>query len=73
MTLEQSGSEAVAAMSRALTSGDLRHIGGKLPRAFCPTCSREVAVRTGGQLREHRDHGGDLCPASGMTPEQVTA
>jgi hypothetical protein len=46
-----------------------------LPRAECPVCHGDVALRAGGQLREHRDHrdpmygvgGGHvpLCPASG--------
>jgi hypothetical protein len=27
-----------------------------LPRGVCPVCKAEVAVRRGGQLREHPDH-----------------
>jgi hypothetical protein len=27
-----------------------------LPRGTCPVCKAEVAVRRGGQLREHPDH-----------------
>jgi hypothetical protein len=41
-----------------------------LPRAVCPTCGQEVALRRGGELREHRPEG-TLCPASGYTVEQV--
>lgn len=49
-----------------------------LPRGTCPTCSADVALRTGGQLREHRaDHGdvavSPLCPASGLTIAQAQA
>lgn len=38
-----------------------------LPRATCPRCGREVAVRVGGKLREHRAHhyATALCPGSG--------
>lgn len=36
-----------------------------LPRGVCPVCERDVALRVGGQLREHRDSGGELCVASG--------
>ena len=27
-----------------------------LPRANCPVCHADVALRAGGELREHRDH-----------------
>lgn len=55
---------------------------GKLPRARCPVCRGEVALRTGGFLREHPDHRHEMygvagavrrgevpmCPASGRKP-----
>lgn len=28
----------------------------KLPRAICPVCEKEVAVRRNGELRELREH-----------------
>lgn len=42
----------------------------RLPRATCPVCDREVALRVHGQLREHRVEG-LLCPASGMSVANV--
>ena len=43
----------------------------QLPRAICPLCSRSVAMRVGGELREHSSQPTPfpkkLCPASGMT------
>ena len=49
----------------------------KLPRARCPKCGREVALRKGGELREHRIGKGQnryhpLCVASGYTVEAAT-
>lgn len=43
----------------------------RLPRATCPTCGVDVALRRGGQLREHRDERGCICVASGLTPTEV--
>jgi hypothetical protein len=42
-----------------------------LPRADCPICDREVALRTNGTFREHRYHGAHLCVGSGKTPEEA--
>jgi hypothetical protein len=45
-----------------------------LPRGFCPKCAREVALRRGGELREHRRDattGNPMCVASGLTPVAV--
>lgn len=53
-----------------------------LPKATCPLCRGRVAVRRGGQFREHQDHRHELygtgrgsevpkCPASGLTPDEV--
>lgn len=45
----------------------------RLPRATCPSCGRDVALRRGGELREHvRDPNDELapgvkCPGSGHT------
>jgi hypothetical protein len=37
-----------------------------LPRATCAACRREVAVRSGGEIREHRPpEGGAVCEGSG--------
>jgi hypothetical protein len=58
-----------------------RSEGGRLPRTQCPVCGGQVAVRSGGELREHPDHrhplygvGGAVregrvpkCPGSGQT------
>ena len=44
-----------------------------LPRADCPICDREVALRVNGTLREHRFHGRTLCSASGLTPAEAAA
>ena len=47
-----------------------------LPRATCPVCKRDVALRNGGILREHRtdaEADAELCPASGFTVEQAAA
>ena len=45
----------------------------RLPRAKCPECYRDVALRRGSELREHRSDPNepDLCPASGLTVEQA--
>lgn len=45
-----------------------------LPRETCPACGRSVAVRKGGELREHRPAKDiDLiCSASGMTVDVAT-
>lgn len=46
----------------------------RLPRATCPLCRREVAVRNGGELREHRPtptESGPVCRASGLTLERA--
>lgn len=53
-----------------------------LPRAQCPVCHGQVAVRRGGQLREHQDHRHELygvgrgavvpkCPGSGKTAMEL--
>lgn len=42
-----------------------------LPRADCPRCRRTVAVRRGGELREHQDTGGAKCAASGTIPSNT--
>lgn len=45
-----------------------------LPRTTCPICKRNVAVRKGGELREHRDNRlsgfktPPVCPGSGRVP-----
>ena len=41
-----------------------------LPRATCPICGRDVAVRVNGALREHMLPGDlvNLCPGSGEQP-----
>jgi hypothetical protein len=44
-----------------------------LPRGICPVCSREVALRVRGELREHRGVGERKCPGSGWTIEQLEA
>lgn len=43
------------------------------PRALCPRCGREVALRRGGELREHRVTPAEssLCPASGSSLEAL--
>jgi hypothetical protein len=40
-----------------------------LPRAICPACGRDVALRVNGTLREHVPTHGPLknCEASGLT------
>lgn len=40
-----------------------------LPRDTCPVCDREVAMRRGGQFREHdtSPSSGDVCWGSGLT------
>ena len=45
----------------------------RLPRAACPECGRDVALRVGGELREHRDESGQKCPAQGYTIAEVNA
>lgn len=43
-----------------------------LPRGRCPLCGKDVAVRVGGELREHRSGQGEpseLCDGSGLTLE----
>lgn len=54
----------------------------RLPRQRCPVCRADVAVRAGGELREHPDHRHEMygvagavrrgevpmCPASGKRP-----
>ena len=47
----------------------------RLPRAICALCEREVAVRRGGELREHVNQlaGGGKCAGSGYTPARVAA
>jgi hypothetical protein len=53
-----------------------------LPRAECPVCHGDIALRSGGELREHQDHRHELygvgrgvhvpnCPASGKTLAQL--
>ena len=45
----------------------------KLPRARCPKCGRDVALRKGGELRGHRGlRIGQFCLASGYTVEAAT-
>lgn len=52
---------------------------GAAPRATCPRCGRDVALRIGGELREHRARAfvngqsrpSPLCTASGLTPVAV--
>lgn len=56
-----------------------------LPRGRCPACQANVALRRGGELREHRATEQQLklgtstgitsrnCPGSGFTVEQVQA
>lgn len=46
-----------------------------LPRATCPLCDRDVAVRRGGELREHINQlaGGIKCAGSGFTVARVAA
>jgi hypothetical protein len=41
------------------------------PRETCPTCGRDVALRRGGRLPEHRNEHGELCAACGYTIRQV--
>lgn len=43
---------------------------GKQPRGTCPVCGRDVALKTGGVLREHssRAERGDVCEGSGKLP-----
>lgn len=58
-------------------------LSNRLPRAVCPACAAEVALRTGGQLREHKaaQEQTDLgepsefgkCPASGLTVAETNA
>jgi hypothetical protein len=38
-----------------------------LPRALCPICGRDVALRRGGELRLHPLLNGDRCPGAGLT------
>jgi hypothetical protein len=42
-----------------------------LPRSECPECYRNTPLRSGGQLRKHRDQNGCFCPASGLTIKQA--
>lgn len=53
-----------------------------LPRAECPVCHGDVALRKGGELREHPDHRHELygtgrgeevpkCPGSGLAPAEA--
>lgn len=56
---------------------------GPRPRATCPACHANVAVRRGGELREHPDHRHEMysvpgavrdgtvpvCPAAGRKPQ----
>jgi hypothetical protein len=48
---------------------------GALPRAICPLCGRNVALRRGGELREHWRLPAPLasmhCPAQGKTLEEA--
>jgi DNA-binding transcriptional regulator YiaG len=39
-----------------------------LPRRVCSLCTRDVAVRRGGKLREHTDLEGEHCDGSGKLP-----
>jgi hypothetical protein len=43
------------------------------PRAGCPVCGKDVALRRGGQLREHRMFGAasPLCPGSGNNIDEA--
>jgi hypothetical protein len=54
-----------------------------LPRAICPVCHGSVALRRGGELREHQDHRHELygvgrgaavpsCPGSGRRPAEAS-
>ncbi len=57
-----------------------------LPRAECPVCYGDVAVRRTGELREHPDHRHEMysvpgavrdgivpnCPMSGQKPDGTT-
>lgn len=48
------------------------HTSDRLPRGVCPVCGRDVTLRRGGQLREHRPDG-PLCAGSGLTIAEVEA
>lgn len=42
-----------------------------LPRATCPACHRDVAVRNNDAFREHRSPDGAICDGSGRTAEAI--
>lgn len=42
-----------------------------LPRARCPVCGADVALRVGGRVREHKDHRHELY-ATGRNSEVPT-
>jgi len=49
-----------------------------MPRAQCPWCGRDVAIRAGGGMRQHFDEvparswtGRKVCPGSGHTRERL--
>lgn len=50
---------------------EVQHRRSRLPRGDCPMCGRDVALRRRGEFREHRKPEGGLCPASGLTSEQI--
>lgn len=44
-----------------------------LPRGTCPECGADVALRKGGQLREHRRKGKvSMCSGSGKHAVETT-
>lgn len=51
------------------------HKSNSLPRAICPRCGRDVALRNRGELREHkelppaREPRARICAAAGWTVE----
>lgn len=57
----------------AIPMPELPHQSNRLPRGRCPECGRDVALRRGGELREHtvRGRGTPMCAASGFTPAEI--
>lgn len=49
------------------------HAANNLPRGECPMCGRDVALRRGGEYREHRKPEGGICEASGLTAAAAVA
>lgn len=35
------------------------------PRVRCPECEKLITLNDGGELRHHRDEGGEVCPMAG--------